>query len=687
MNEVRTTRWPWAIWGLLLCFLGGAIVLSFVNDTFDGFVTIAVPMMLGYGTIGAFVASRVPGNPLGWLMLVVGVSFGVTGLSAEYVVWAVPIDAPFVSVAAWLSNWTYVVVFSPLLLILLLFPTGRVPSPRWRFVPYVIVGAAVALAISAWIRPGVVDADVVVANPTGVEALEPVSDVLSTVGSLALLVSAFASAAALVVRYRTSDETERRQIRALAYLAAISAVLVVAAIGATNLGGTSVENNPVSGALFYALFFIVGIAFPVAIGYAILRRRLFDIDLVVKKTVAYSLVAVALTGLYLAVLAVATLGNVSRLLVGLLLLVVTFRPVLRAARSIADRVVYGRRATPYEVMSEFSERMSETYSTDDVLPRMAAVLQGATGAEAADVWLRVGRELRPSASSPNGGRPRVPVPSIDDTMPAMPGDLAAEVRQQGELLGALAVTMPANDPLDPARERLVRDLAAQAGPVLRNVRLIEELRASRQRMVAAQDEERRKLERNIHDGAQQQLVALSVRTRLADSMVDRDPAKAHEMLAQIQTDTNDALETLRDLARGIYPPLLADKGLTAALQAQARKTTLPIHIEADGVDRYPADVEATVYFCVLEALNNVAKYADAQRVDVTLADVDGAMRFEVRDDGRGFDPVARGCGHRHPGDAGSARRHRWVLHLESHPGAGTTVTGIVPMDPTTSGSD
>ena len=464
-------------------------------------------------------------------------------------------------------------------------------------------------------------------------------------------------------------------------------MLVVAAIGATNLGGTSVENNPVSGALFYALFFIVGVAFPVAIGYAILRRRLFDIDLVVKKTVAYSLVAVALTGLYLAVLAVATLGNVSRLLVGLLLLVVTFRPVLRAARSIADRVVYGRRATPYEVMSEFSERMSETYSTDDVLPRMAAVLQGATGAEAADVWLRVGRELRPSASSPNGGRPRVPVPSIDDTMPAMPGDLAAEVRQQGELLGALAVTMPANDPLDPARERLVRDLAAQAGPVLRNVRLIEELRASRQRMVAAQDEERRKLERNIHDGAQQQLVALSVRTRLADSMVDRDPAKAHEMLAQIQTDTNDALETLRDLARGIYPPLLADKGLTAALQAQARKTTLPIHIEADGVDRYPADVEATVYFCVLEALNNVAKYADAQRVDVTLADVDGAMRFEVRDDGRGFDPSRVDAGTGIQGMQDRLDATGGVLRLESHPGAGTTVTGIVPMDPTTSGSD
>ena len=110
-----------------------------------------------------------------------------------------------------------------------------------------------------------------------------------------------------------------------------------------------------------------------------------------------------------------------------------------------------------------------------------------------------------------------------------------------------------------------------------------------------------RLERNIHDGAQQQLVALSVKTRLADTLIDRDTTKAHEMLAQIQADTNDALETLRDLARGIYPPLLADKGLATALAAQGRKVAVPVSLDADGIGRYPAEAEATVYFCVLEA--------------------------------------------------------------------------------------
>ena len=142
--------------------------------------------------------------------------------------------------------------------------------------------------------------------------------------------------------------------------------------------------------------------------------------------------------------------------------------------------------------------------------------------------------------------------------------------------------------MNPSKEALVRDLAAQAGLVLRNVRLIEELRASRQRLVAAQDDERRKLERNIHDGVQQQLVALTVQLRLAEQLTERDPAKARELMATLQGRTNEALEDLRDLARGIYPPLLADKGLATALEAQARKSPVPVSVRADGVTPLPA---------------------------------------------------------------------------------------------------
>ena len=260
-----------------------------------------------------------------------------------------------------------------------------------------------------------------------------------------------------------------------------------------------------------------------------------------------------------------------------------------------------------------------------------------------------------AASWPTDVATTAPVLDPGEVLPAFPGGgHRTEVRDRGELLGAITATFHANDPIDEGRERLIRDMAAQAGLVLRNVRLIENLRASRQRMVTAQDEGRRRLERNIHDGAQQQLVALSVKTRLADSMIDRDAAKAHEMLAQIQTDTNDALETLRDLARGIYPPLLADKGLPTALEAQARKVTIPVTLDADGIGRYPAETEATVYFCVLEALQNVSKYADASTITVRLRSV--PLRLDLRGARRRcrLRPGVADAGHRDPGDAGSA---------------------------------
>ncbi len=178
--------------------------------------------------------------------------------------------------------------------------------------------------------------------------------------------------------------------------------------------------------------------------------------------------------------------------------------------------MYGKRATPYEVLTEFSERMGESYATEDVARRgWPQILGQATGAGSARVWLRVGSVLRPAASWPSDAEPAEVVEVTGDALPAIEGEDAVEVRDRGELLGALSVTMPPSDPMNPSKERLVRDLASQAGLVLRNVRLVEELRASQRRLVTAQDQERRRLERNIHDGAQQQLVALSVKTRLA----------------------------------------------------------------------------------------------------------------------------------------------------------------------------
>ncbi|HEU4355173.1 MAG TPA: ATP-binding protein, partial [Actinomycetota bacterium] len=188
--------------------------------------------------------------------------------------------------------------------------------------------------------------------------------------------------------------------------------------------------------------------------------------------------------------------------------------------------------------------------------------------------------------------------------------------------------------------------------------------------------------RNIHDGAQQQLVALSVKLRLAQSMVERDPSAALTILGELQVQTTQTLEDLRDLARGIYPPLLADKGLAAALDAQIRKSALPVTVSPDGVGRYEQEVEAAAYFCILEALQNVAKYARASRVDVVLWERGDHLEFEVRDDGTGFDAERAPRGSGLQGMADRLAALEGELEVRSAPGAGTTVLGRIPISAT-----
>jgi len=253
------------------------------------------------------------------------------------------------------------------------------------------------------------------------------------------------------------------------------------------------------------------------------------------------------------------------------------------------------------------------------------------------------------------------------------------VRHQGELLGTVSIEKKPGDSLTPTERKLVPDLGSQAGLVRRNVALIADLRASRQRLVVAQDDERRKLERNLHDGAEQQLVALAVKLRLAEFLAERDPSATKTMLTDLRTETGEALESLRDLARGIYPPQLADKGLAAALESEARKGSVPTEVRSEGIGRYPPDVESAVYFCALEALNNVAKHAGATRAEVRLAQADGELTFEVSDDGDGFDPAQIGYGTGLQAMADRLDAIGGTLKVHSQPGKGAQVTGRVPV--------
>jgi signal transduction histidine kinase len=379
-------------------------------------------------------------------------------------------------------------------------------------------------------------------------------------------------------------------------------------------------------------------------------------------------------------------GNLFLSIVATAVVALAFQPVRQWARHFANRMVYGKRATPYEVLSEFSEQLGDAHSTEGVLPQMARMIGEATGADRATVWVRVGDEFRSAAGWPDGSTRTAPLRAEGTELPRFAeGERAFAVRHQGELLGALSVSTSRREPLNATQEKLIANLAGQAGLILRNVRLIEELRASRQRLVTAQDEERRRLERNIHDGAQQQLVALAVKLRLARTLTGKDVDRAQSLLDDLQVETQEALENLRDLARGIYPPLLADQGLAAALEAQARKVPFPVDVQPNGVGRYPVDAEATAYFCVLEALQNAAKYAGPSRAVVRLREEDGRLVFSVTDDGSGFDvdTTSKGAGLQNMTDRVEAVGGR--LEIESEPGRGTTVTGRVPVAPSTGG--
>jgi signal transduction histidine kinase len=678
--RVVTVRWAAGCAAVGSAALGaGALALAYVDrhrvpagltawdfsNVFGGVANLAVPV------VGFVLASRRPGNRVGWLLLVGSLALGLGGFVSAYALHALVADPgslPAGRAFAWLSNWIWVIPIAVLAFVFLLFPTGRLRSRRWRPAAWFVGGAFTFTGVVL-----LVHATGVWSDPFG-PAGQTGSPLLLAAMLILVVAALVVSAAAVVVRFARSAGEERLQLKWFA----AAAVLVVATL-IPSMVTDSVVAAVVSNLAFLCLW--------VAIGIAVLKYRLYEIDIVISKAVLYGSLAVFITAVYAGlVVGVGTIagGRDSPLLAALAAAVVAlaFQPARQWAGRLANRVVYGRRATPYQVLSEFARRIGSAYSHEDVLPQMAQIVAAGTGAEQVVVWLRVDDQLHPRAST-GGGPDTAPLPVDGQMMPSLPdADMSVPVVHGGDLLGAISVRMPRGEPLRPAGQQLVTDVASQAGLVLSNVSLVEDLRASRQRLVTAQDEARRRLERNIHDGAQQDLVALAIKVRLGTTA--EDLAQARQIFGELQTDATGALENLRDLARGIYPPLLADLGLAAALNAQAAKSTVPVAVEAGGIGRFGQDTEAAVYFCCLEALQNTAKYAHATHARICLQAQNGTLRFTVSDDGTGYDArrTPMGSGQQNMADRLAALGGR--LDVRSAPRHGTTISGQLPV-PVTSG--
>jgi signal transduction histidine kinase len=685
MRARTASRLAWSLWGLIVALVAVGLLSVFTRPTTgeSWWSMLAVLMVLvAYPTVGAWIASRRHDNPIGWVFI--GGSLSMT-LAIAANEWATrglvvaPGSLPGAVWFAWAATWVWFLGLGLFAIFgSLLFPTGRVPSPRWRWVAWLGGIGVFAGAASYAFRPGVIESFGDHPNPLGIEGALRVLQALEVAALAAVALAVVGATASVVVRFRRARGEERQQLKWYLYAVAIAGLGIV-------VGSLSEPLSPTLAVVAWNVGLLGLVGMPVAAAVAIFKYRLYDIDVVINKTVVYGALAAFVTLVYVGVVVgvgalVGSRGNLFLSILATAVIALAFHPVRQWARRLANRVVYGKRATPYEVLSRFSERMAGTYSAEDVLPRMARLLGEGTGAAETGVWLRVGAQFRREAAWPEDGSDQRPVDASGDTTPAILGaDRTFPVAHEGDVLGALTIRMPRGEPFSPTSEGLVRNLASQAGLVLRNARLIEDLRASRQRLVAAQDEERRRLERNIHDGAQQQLVALSMRMRLLKTLTRKDPAKAEDLVDQLQADARDALDDLRDLARGIYPPLLADKGLAAALEAQARKVPFPVQVEPNGVGRYPAEAEATAYFCVLEALQNAAKYADASSALVRLGHEDGDLVFSVTDDGKGFDPATtpRGSGLQNMVDRVDALGGR--IDITSSSGTGTTITGWIPV--------
>jgi signal transduction histidine kinase len=395
---------------------------------------------------------------------------------------------------------------------------------------------------------------------------------------------------------------------------------------------------------------------------------------------------------------------------------VGYLPARERLLTWAKHAVYGAREAPDEALRTFGSRLSRAIPMDELLLQLAESLRKTMNLTSAEVYTGLGDVVERAVSVPDAAprsivvtpreRPVVTRAEVSGSawatvwLPALlDGRETAQLRvapvsHAGQLLGLIVVERPAGgDGFTDEDDRVLTELARQVGLALHNAQLdsalqntLDELRAqadalreSRARIVATADAERRRLERDLHDGAQQSLVALAVSLRLARDMVGDEPDAASEMLEQAAEELKATIQELRDLAHGIYPPLLADSGLAQALAAAASRSPLAVTVSAAGIGRYSADIEAAVYFCCLEALQNAAKHAPDASVEVRVWEESGGLLFSVRDDGPGFEVARARRGHGYANMADRLGAIGGSVRWHSEPGAGATVQGSIPL--------
>ncbi|MGI9605774.1 MAG: sensor histidine kinase [Acidimicrobiales bacterium] len=681
--------------------ISGVVALAAIGrwDFLIGdFIVHNAVLAVGFGVLGWVVLPVQPRNGTVWALsgsaffggiYVAADSFGLIAARSSIpdLTWEVAQEMSLAELptdAAILTSpgaWSWIPAFFLMLTAgLLLFPDGRHQGARWRWLFWFGLALIVVVTLAqAWVfRPpsSTVSPDALFEDYPGAAGAVVAN------GFFLLSLVSILSVVSLVVRYRQSSGDVRRQI----LLIALGGALLTAAL----VFGGIVDAVWIEASSVFDVLVLVGVTLLVlSFAIAILKYRLYELDVVISKTVTYvslaAIIATVYVGLVVGVSGVVGGGSAFGLpIVASVLIAMAFQPVRRRLERWANRLVYGERATPYEVLVGFSMRSAEL-SDEELIAVIPQLIVDGTGVEMAAVWTRTDDGFRTAAAWPADTAMRFVAGADDFVDPE--ADHSVPVFHDGEMLGGISLVKPVGESVTSIDEGLLSDLASGMGLAVRNARLtgqlrtqVAELEASRERVLAAADEARRTFENDLDAGPQQDLVAVKVKLGPARMLAERAGAeKASALLAQLEHDAGAAIKAVRDFAGGIYPPLLEAEGLAVAMAQQLHAAAIPVSITAEGVARYPREVEAAVYFSVLEALQNTAKYAQATEASVTIEATDRSLTFEVRDDGRGFDAEAVAGGAGLTGMADRLDTVGGTLRIESTPGKGTVVEGSLPV--------
>lgn len=667
--------------------IGLSVAARVVSDRLADETAATVVFALGFPAtpvLGCVLARRRPYNPVGWILLGAALAIAVSTMAngyGEYGAVARPRSLPATPAVTWLA-WVGFLGFAlPASLLLLFFPDGRLLASRWRLVGWTAAAGIVLSSFGEATSPGPISDVPAVDNPFGLH--DPVPELASGLGLLAVLVAFLAGAVSLVLRYRRGSAEVRQQLK----LVAVVGVVLLALVAAM---------NAVPGAhdswLWPAHIVVLLVALPTAIAVSVLRYRLYDIDRLVRRSVAYGVLWTLITAAYAATAAALGIAAGRRLPVSVavvLTIAVTlvFQPARKWLERLADRVVFGRRRTATELLGELGATLRGDLDIAELGPRLAVAVRHGLDLR----WARVALYL-----ADGGHRLLEPIgadgigPDADVT-PV----LRAIMSSGDQELGEVQCGPKSEGVFTDEDRRLLETLAGQAALAVHNGRLAAELSArldeigrqaaelaaSRTRIVAAQDAERRRIERNLHDGAQQELAALMAKLRLARNQLRDNPTGAEATLTELQDDARLVLSGLRELAQGIHPSILTDKGFVEAIEARTARLPLDVTIDATGViraTRWTEETEATAYFVVSEALANVLKHANARSATVKVV-VDGnQLCLAVTDDGIGFHPEGTGgTGLANLADRVAAAGG--TLRVRSEPGHGCTVAASLPI--------